>query len=196
VEFVSSVLRYETGFKPTLLSNNKTSWGKYPRCDPFWIWKFAAMEERNNMKETSTATIEETRRSPTALGFVKDFHGVRYQIGDVGRAIAFYTGHLGFKIEHQQLPAFANVSLGKLDLLLSGPEASGSRPMPSGERQKPGGWNRIVLRVSDLPACIDRLRDAGLHFRNEMEVGPGGKQIQLEDPDGNAIELFEPVSRQ
>ena len=119
-------------------------------------------------------------------------HGVRYQVKDVSRAVAFYTEHLGFKLEHQQLPAFANVSLGDLKLLLSGPGASGSRPMPDGRRQEPGGWNRIVLRVSDLPARIEALKKAGLHFRNEMEVGPGGRQIQLEDPDGNAIELFEP----
>jgi len=119
-------------------------------------------------------------------------HGVRYQVKDVARATAFYTEHLGFKLEHQQLPAFANVSLGDLKLLLSGPGASGSRPMPDGRRQEPGGWNRIVLRVIDLAARIEALKKAGLHFRNEMEVGPGGRQIQLEDPDGNAIELFEP----
>ena len=148
------------------------------------------------MKGTSSnATIEDTRPSATAQSYVKAFHGVRYQVSDVSRAIAFYTGHLGFKLEHQHLPAFANVSLGDLDLLLSGPEASGSRPLPNGERQQPGGWNRVVLRAVNLPACIERLRNAGLHFRNEMEVGPAGRQIQLEDPDGNPIELFEPGSR-
>lgn len=151
-------------------------------------------KERNSMKDSSS-TMEDTRPTSTAQSLVKEFHGVRYQISDVSRSIAFYTEHLGFKLEHQVLPAFANVSLGDLDLLLSGPEASGSRPMPTGERQKPGGWNRIVLRVENLPACIERLEKAGLHFRNNLEVGPGGKQIQLEDPDGNAIELFEPASR-
>jgi len=120
-------------------------------------------------------------------------HGVRYQVADVARAAAFYTRHLGFKLEHQQLPAFASVSLGDFTLLLSGPGASGSRPMPGGELQKPGGWNRVVLRVSDLPALIDTLKKAGLKFRNQMETGPGGKQIQVEDPDGNPIELFEPA---
>jgi glyoxylase I family protein len=126
--------------------------------------------------------------------FVKDFHGVRYQVHDVARAVAFYTRHLGFELKHQQLPAFAAVSFGDLPLLLSGPGASGSRPLPGGGRQEPGGWNRIILRVEDLPACIDRLKEAGLHFRNEMEAGPHGRQIQLEDPDGNAVELFEPTA--
>ena len=120
-------------------------------------------------------------------------HGVRYQVTDVARAVAFYTQHLGFKLEHQQLPAFASVTLGDFTLLLSGPGASGSRPMPGGELQKPGGWNRVVLRVSDLPTLIDTLKKAGLKFRNQMETGPGGKQIQLEDPDGNPVELFEPA---
>ena len=120
-------------------------------------------------------------------------HGVRYQVKDVARAVSFYTDHLGFKLEHQQLPAFASVSLGGLNLLLSGPGASGSRPMPGGESQEPGGWNRVVLRVTDLPAQIDALGKAGLRFRNQIEVGPGGRQIQVEDPDGNPIELFEPA---
>jgi glyoxylase I family protein len=122
-------------------------------------------------------------------------HGVRYQVKDVSRAVAFYTEHLGFKLEHQQLPAFASVSLGDFTLLISGPGASGSRPMPDGHRQEPGGWNRVVLRVSDLPGRIEALTKAGLHFRNEMEIGPGGRQIQLEDPDGNPIELFEPAGK-
>ncbi|HET9333510.1 MAG TPA: VOC family protein [Gemmatimonadota bacterium] len=120
-------------------------------------------------------------------------HGVRYQVKDVARAVAFYTDHLGFKLEHQHLPAFASVSLDGLDLLLSGPGASGSRPMPGGDTQEPGGWNRLVLRVSDLPARIEALENAGVRFRNQMEAGPGGRQIQVEDPDGNPIELFEPA---
>ena len=125
--------------------------------------------------------------------FVQGFHGVRYQVTDVARSVAFYTERLGFKLEAQKLPAFANVSLGPLQILLSGPGASGSRALPDGRRQEPGGWNRVVLRVADLPDFIQALKNAGLRFRNEMESGPGGKQIQLEDPDGNPIELFEPA---
>ena len=125
-------------------------------------------------------------------GTVRELWGVRYQVKDVSRSVAFYTGHLGFKLDHQNLPAFGQVSVGNLKLILSGPGASGSRPMPDGSQQEPGGWNRIILQVDDLPARIAELKKAGLRFRNEMESGPGGKQIQLEDPDGNPIELFEP----
>ena len=120
-------------------------------------------------------------------------HGVRYQVTDVARAAAFYTDHLGFRLEHQHLPSFASVLLGDFRLLLSGPGASGSRPLPSGESQRPGGWNRVVLRVTNLPAHIDVLKNAGVRFRNQMEAGPVGRQIQIEDRDGNPIELFEPA---
>jgi glyoxylase I family protein len=146
-------------------------------------------------KQTSTSSHEGASPEVEADRFVLDFHGVRYQVKDVSRSVEFYTKQLGFMLGHQQLPAFANVSFGELTILLSGPGASGSRPMPDGRHQEPGGWNRVVLRVVDLPARIDALKKAGIHFRNEMEVGPGGKQIQLEDPDGNAIELFEPVRK-
>ncbi len=125
--------------------------------------------------------------------FILGLWGVRYQVKDVSRSVAFYTQQLGFKLEHQVLPAFAQVSVGNLKLILSGPGASGSRPMPDGHHQEPGGWNRIVLQVANLPERIQQLQQAGVHFRNQMEVGPGGKQIQLEDPDGNPIELFEPA---
>lgn len=138
----------------------------------------------------STATQESPAQAHDLL---KGFHGVRYQVHDVARSIAFYTEKLGFVVEHQQIPAFASISLGDVPILLSGPEASGSRPMPDGRRQEPGGWNRVVLRVSDLPTVIQVLGRAGVRFRNGMEVGPGGKQIQIEDPDGNPIELFEPA---
>jgi glyoxylase I family protein len=127
-----------------------------------------------------------------AEGFVLAFHGVRYQVKDVSRSVEFYVKQLGFELEMQQLPAFANVSIGDLKILLSGPGSSGARPLPDGRHQEPGGWNRVVLRVADLPARIEALKKAGLRFRNDMEVGPGGRQIQLEDPDGNPIELFEP----
>jgi glyoxylase I family protein len=126
-------------------------------------------------------------------GFVLGLWAVRYQVKDVSRSIGFYTEQLGFKLDQKVLPAFAQVSTGNLKLILSGPGASGSRPMPDGAKQEPGGWNRVVLQVADLPARIEALQKAGLHFRNQMEVGPGGKQIQLEDPDGNPIELFEPA---
>jgi glyoxylase I family protein len=142
----------------------------------------------------------QTQRSPASQDaklrtndLVIGFHGVRYQVRDVSRSVEFYTKQLGFTLDHQAPPAFASVSRDHLTLLLSGPGASGSRPMPDGRQQEPGGWNRVVLQVADLPARIETLRSAGLRFRNEMEVGPGGRQIQLEDPDGNAIELFEPA---
>ena len=121
------------------------------------------------------------------------FHGVRYLVADVKRASDFYTTQLGFKVEQQQLPAFATVALGPLRILLSGPGASGSRALPGGERQSPGGSNRVVLRVRDLPEIIEALRSAGATFRNTIETGPGGRQIQVLDPDGNPVELFEPA---
>lgn len=120
------------------------------------------------------------------------FHGVRYQVKDVERSIDFYTRNLGFKLDHKHPPAFAQVSIPSLHLILSGPGASGSRAMPDGHEQEPGGWNRVILEVDDLEARIEQLKKAGLHFRNRMETGPGGKQIQIEDPDGNPLELFEP----
>jgi glyoxylase I family protein len=138
------------------------------------------------MPETAPSHVD-------ARTFIKSVHGLRYQVKDVARSVAFYTQQLGFKLQHQQLPAFASVTLGDSQILLSGPGASGSRPMPTGQHQEPGGWNRIVLKVSDLPSCIAALKRDGLHFRNEMETGPGGRQVQIEDPDGNPIELFEPA---
>ena len=128
-----------------------------------------------------------------AHAFIKGVHGVRYQVKDVAGSVAFYTQQLGFKLEHQHLPEFASVSLEGSFILLSGPGASGSRPLTNGQTQEPGGWNRVVLKVSDLPACIAALENAGVRFRNEMETGPGGRQIQIEDPDGNPLELFEPA---
>src|SRR6185503_679275 len=145
----------------------------------------------NQSVKESTAVSK--KRTSEAESFIKALRGVRYQVNDVSRSVVFYTRQLGFKLDMEHLPAFAQVSVGDLKLILSGPGASGSRPMPDGHKQEPGGWNRIVLQVTDLENQIQTLKQAGLTFRNEMESGPGGKQIQLEDPDGNPIELFEPA---
>jgi glyoxylase I family protein len=142
---------------------------------------------------TQASTRSSAVPADSASNFVRSLWGVRYQVKDVNRSADFYTQQLGFKLDFKKLPAFGQVSIGNLKLILSGPGASGSRPMPGGDRQQPGGWNRVVLEVSDLASRIDTLKSAGLSFRNEMETGPGGKQILLEDPDGNPIELFEPA---
>ena len=117
---------------------------------------------------------------------------VRYQVKDIDRAVAFYTKQLGFKVEQKTGIVFASVILGNLRLILSGPGSSGSRPMPDGRLQEPGGWNRITIYVDDLASRIDTLKKAGIHFRNEVETGPGGSQIMIDDPDGNPIEIHEP----
>jgi glyoxylase I family protein len=118
---------------------------------------------------------------------------VRYQVKDVDRSIAFYTKHLGFKLDRKGGPVGV-LSNGDFQMWLSGPEASGSRPLSGGRPQEPGGSNRLALEVADLPTRIDELKKAGISFRNQMEEGPAGKQIQVEDPDGNPIELFQPAS--
>jgi glyoxylase I family protein len=148
-----------------------------------------------NQKGSAEASSETGSNGKEGQPVVVGLWGVRYQVKDVNRSVEFYTKQLGLKLDMKNLPAFAQVSVGNLKLILSGPGASGSRPMPDGRHQEPGGWNRVILQVTDLPAHIEALKKAGLHFRNEMEVGPGGKQIQLEDPDGNPIELFEPAAR-
>jgi catechol 2,3-dioxygenase-like lactoylglutathione lyase family enzyme len=117
---------------------------------------------------------------------------VRYMVDDVEAAIAFYTTHLGFTLNSDMAPAFADVVRGNLRLLLSGPTSSAGRPMPDGRQPAPGGWNRIHLLVDDLAAEVERLRQAGLTFRNEIVKGPGGSQILLDDPSGNPVELFQP----
>jgi glyoxylase I family protein len=117
---------------------------------------------------------------------------VRYIVSDIDRSIAFYTEQLGLHLDQKVGTAFASVSRGNLRLILSGPGSSGARPMPDGRRQEPGGWNRILLYVDDLASYTQRLEAAGVHFRNQVEAGPGGKQIQVEDPDGNPVELHQP----
>ena len=117
---------------------------------------------------------------------------VRYLVDDVETAVDFDTSHFGFTVNSNQAPAFADVVRGNLRLLLSGPTSSAGRPMPDGRRPEPGGWNRIHFIVEDIDSEVARLRDAGLHFRNEIVTGPGGKQILLDDPAGNPIELFQP----
>ena len=120
---------------------------------------------------------------------------VRYMVDDVDESIAFYTELLGFELLTSASPAFADVKRGNLRLLLAGPTSSAGRPMPDGAKPGPGGWNRIHFIVDDLDAEVARLRDAGAKFRNDIVNGPGGKQILLQDPSGNVVELFQPAAR-
>jgi catechol 2,3-dioxygenase-like lactoylglutathione lyase family enzyme len=124
-----------------------------------------------------------------------DLVNVRYLVDDVEAAIAFYTRHFGFAVRTNAAPAFADVVRGHLRLLLSGPASSAGRPMPDGRVPEPGGWNRIHLIVEDIDAEVARLREAGVPFRNDVVTGPGGRQILLEDPAGNPVELFQPAAR-
>ncbi len=120
---------------------------------------------------------------------------IRYMVDDVEESIGFYTRHLGFELESDLAPAFAEVVRGNLRLLLSGPTSSAGRPMPDGRKPGPGGWNRIHFIVDDIDAEVERLRAAGLDFRNDVVEGPGGKQILVDDPSGNPIELFQPAGQ-
>jgi len=147
------------------------------------------------MTTTKQTGQERERRRTQAQTLIEGLWGVRYQVKDVARSIEFYTDILGLTLDLKNLPAFGQVSVGDLKLILSGPGASGSRPMPDGRQQEPGGWNRVILHVKDLAARIPELKKRGARFRNELEIGPGGKQIQIEDPDGNPVELFEPAPR-
>jgi catechol 2,3-dioxygenase-like lactoylglutathione lyase family enzyme len=124
-----------------------------------------------------------------------DLVSVRYMVDDVDAAVDFYTNHLGFELGLHAAPAFAEVIRGRLRLLLSGPTSSAGRPMPDGRTPSPGGWNRIHLLVDDIAAEVGRLRADGLEFRNDIVTGPGGRQILLDDPSGNPIELFQPAAR-
>jgi catechol 2,3-dioxygenase-like lactoylglutathione lyase family enzyme len=123
-----------------------------------------------------------------------DLVSVRYMVDDVDAAIEFYTRHFGFELGQNAAPAFAEVVRGRLRLLLAGPRSSAGRPMPDGRRPSPGGWNRIHFVVEDIAAEVDRLRAAGVPFRNEIVSGPGGQQILVDDPSGNPIELFQPAT--
>ena len=118
---------------------------------------------------------------------------VRYLVNDVDEAITFYTGTLGFTLDQQMGSAFAKIFKGNLELWLSGPQSSAARSMPDGRHPEPGGWNRLVLEVKHLPVLVEKLKQTGVLFRNDIVSGPGGKQILLEDPSGNPIELFEPT---
>ena len=120
---------------------------------------------------------------------------VRYMVDDVDAAIDFYTTQFGFTLRSSAAPAFADVVKGNLRLLLSGPKSSAGRSMPDGRTPEPGGWNRLHFVVEDIAADVERLRTAGVRFRNEIISGPGGQQVVLEDPAGNPIELFEPRAR-
>ncbi len=124
----------------------------------------------------------------------EDTVNVRYMVDDVDAAVDFYTKHFGFTLRSSAAPAFADVVRGNLRLLLSGPTSSAGRPMPDSRRPVPGGWNRIEFVVDDIQAEVERLRAAGLRFRNDIVTGPGGSQILLEDPSGNPIELFQPAT--
>jgi catechol 2,3-dioxygenase-like lactoylglutathione lyase family enzyme len=122
-----------------------------------------------------------------------DLVSVRYMVDDVQESIDFYTRHFGFVLRHSALPAFADVVRDRLRLLLAGPRSSAGRPMPDGRKPGPGGWNRIHLIVDDIAVEVERLRAAGLRFRNDIVSGPGGKQILVDDPSGNPIEIFQPA---
>src|SRR5436190_20716868 len=124
-----------------------------------------------------------------------DLVSVRYMVDDVEEAISFYTRHVGFRLRHSALPAFADVVRGRLRLLLAGPESSAGRPMPDGRKPRSGGWNRIHLIVDDIAAEVKRLRASGVRFRNEIVKGPGGQQLLIDDPSGNPIELFQPAEQ-
>lgn len=122
---------------------------------------------------------------------------LRYMVDDVQTSVAFYTTALGFKLDMQSGPYFAALSRGGVQLLLSPTKGPGgaSRPMPNGDKPVPGGWNRMVIYTADLQADIDRLRKAGVHFRNDIVIGQGGNEILIDDPSGNVVELFQPTLR-
>ena len=149
-------------------------------------------ETRNNRK---VAPGSRNQAQLSSLGFAGYFHGVRYQTVDVARAIDFYTRQLGFTLEHAQLPEFAAVSFGPLSILLSGPGASGSRRMPTGQTQEPGGWNRVVLRVRDLASSVEGLKQAGAVFGTRWNPGQAANKSSSWIPMATQSNLFEPAQR-
>jgi catechol 2,3-dioxygenase-like lactoylglutathione lyase family enzyme len=158
---------------------------------PAWTEPCSLVVDEVPMNEAPRHAPAASDPTVTRSETLENFAHVRYQVTDTDRSIAFYTEKLGFSLESHVGRAFASVSRGKLRLILGGPGSSGARPMPDGEQQTPGGWNRILVYVDDLDAEITRLKKEGVRFRNNVETGPGGSQIQIEDPDGNPIELHE-----
>jgi catechol 2,3-dioxygenase-like lactoylglutathione lyase family enzyme len=124
---------------------------------------------------------------------IEEMVSVRYMVHDVAEALDFYTKHLGFEVNTDFAPAFADATRGNLRLLISGPTSSAGRAMPDGEKPGPGGWNRLHFIVGDIAAEVDRLRAAGVPFRNDIISGPGGSQVLVQDPSGNVVELFQPA---
>jgi glyoxylase I family protein len=146
------------------------------------------------MNQEPNATSSQAAAPIAHPAALDNFAHVRYQVTDIDRSIAFYTQQLGFALEQKVGAVFASVTLGRLRLILSGPGSSGARPLPDGQQQRPGGWNRILIYVDQLDGHILRLKQQNIRFRNAVEAGPGGKQIQLDDPDGNPIELHEALN--
>jgi catechol 2,3-dioxygenase-like lactoylglutathione lyase family enzyme len=155
---------------------------------PGYVFRF---ESAAGCSETSDDTKETKTKESRSMSTVS----VRYMIDDVPAAIEFYTTHLGFVLEQDASPAFASVIRDGVRLLLSGKTSSGRRAMPDGREPVPGGWNRIHIQIDELAAEVERLREAGLKFRNDVITGPGGSQILLDDPSGNPIELFQPKTK-
>ena len=164
---------------------------------PYWpIWRMLPSGSVNRCG-LATPTLGNTSKTTTGVSHaVSDATvSVRYMVDDVGEAVDFYTANLGFRLGHDAAPAFAEVLRGNLRLLLAGPTSSAGRPMPDGRKPEPGGWNRIHFVVDDIVGEVERLRLAGVSFRNEIISGPGGQQILANDPSGNPIEFFQPAGR-
>lgn len=153
------------------------------------VWKMSALLVIALITPMQTAARAQSKEKPS-MEKVR----VRYMVNDLDPAVNFYTTNLGFRVEQESRPNFAMLDRGNLELVLSTPFGPGgaAKPMSDGRKAEPGGWNRIILNVQDLPAEVARLRRANLHFRNDIVLGPGGSEILLDDPSGNPIELFQP----